>query len=127
MTRIVTTHYRYKRPPKKRKAVALEVPTIVTRARVAKAGKFPTLGNSAPAAVPPPSNDDRKSTIVTPKRKAKPGNDNQPVIVTAKPKRRTDGMAMELPASRREPAPVERDGDDYKRLKAAMARRLRGG
>jgi len=33
MTRIVTTTYRYKRPPKKRKAVALEVPTIVTRAK----------------------------------------------------------------------------------------------
>jgi hypothetical protein len=26
MTRIVTTHYRYKRPPGKGKAVALEVP-----------------------------------------------------------------------------------------------------
>jgi hypothetical protein len=32
-------------------------------------------------------------------------------------------LPMELPLSRR---PVERDGDDYKRLKAAMARRLRG-
>jgi hypothetical protein len=30
---------------------------------------------------------------------------------------------MELPLSRQ---PVERDGDDYKRLKDAMARRLRG-
>ena len=28
---IVTTHYRYKRPPRKRKAVALEVPAIVTK------------------------------------------------------------------------------------------------
>jgi hypothetical protein len=26
MTRIVTTHYRYKRPPRTRKAVALEAP-----------------------------------------------------------------------------------------------------
>ena len=31
MTRIVTTRYRYKRPPRKRKAVALEVPVIVAR------------------------------------------------------------------------------------------------
>ena len=31
MKRIVTTHYRYKRPPKKRKAVALEAPAIVTK------------------------------------------------------------------------------------------------
>ena len=30
MTRIVTTHYRYKRPPRKRKPVALEAPVIVT-------------------------------------------------------------------------------------------------
>ena len=28
-TRIVTSTYRYKRPPRKRKAVALEVPAIV--------------------------------------------------------------------------------------------------
>ena len=32
-------------------------------------------------------------------------------------------LPMELPLSR---TPVERDGHDYKRLKAAMARRLRG-
>jgi hypothetical protein len=32
MTRIVTTHYRYKRPPRKKKknAPALEVPAVVT-------------------------------------------------------------------------------------------------
>jgi hypothetical protein len=30
MTRIVTTHYRYKRPPRKQKAVPLEVSAIVT-------------------------------------------------------------------------------------------------
>jgi hypothetical protein len=33
MTRIVTTTYRYKRPPRKRKAVALEVPAVVTTKR----------------------------------------------------------------------------------------------
>jgi hypothetical protein len=33
MTRIVTTHYRCKRPPRKRKPAALEVPEIVTAAR----------------------------------------------------------------------------------------------
>jgi hypothetical protein len=30
MTRIVTTHYRYRRPPRKRKVGALEAPAIVT-------------------------------------------------------------------------------------------------
>ena len=50
---IVTTAYRYKRPPKKRKAVALEVPVIVTK-RTATPAKV----------APPPANDDRKSAIV---------------------------------------------------------------
>ena len=55
--RIVTTHYRYKRPPRTRKAVALEGPAIVgKRARPADA---PTPG---------PANDDRPAVIVTAKR-----------------------------------------------------------
>jgi hypothetical protein len=29
MTRIVTTHYRYKRPPRRKKPVALEVPAVI--------------------------------------------------------------------------------------------------
>jgi len=33
MTSIVTTHYSYKRPPRKRKAVALDVPTVVQRTK----------------------------------------------------------------------------------------------
>ena len=32
MTRIATTYYRYKRPPGKRKPVALEVPAVITAA-----------------------------------------------------------------------------------------------
>jgi hypothetical protein len=32
MTRIVRTHYRYKRPPKRKKPVALEVPAVITAA-----------------------------------------------------------------------------------------------
>jgi hypothetical protein len=32
MARIVTTHYRYGRPPRKKKAIALEVPAIAARA-----------------------------------------------------------------------------------------------
>ena len=54
MTRIVTTHYRYKRPPRKRKAVALEVPAIV------RAG----TASAAPA-------EDRKPAIVTARRPRK--------------------------------------------------------
>ena len=52
MTRIVTTHYRYKRPPRKRKAVALDMPVVVT----AKSSRRPVLGETAaevPAVLPP--------------------------------------------------------------------------
>jgi hypothetical protein len=35
MTRIVSYVHRYERPPRKRKAVALEVPAVVTRKKTA--------------------------------------------------------------------------------------------
>ena len=57
-SRIVTSTYRYKRPPRKRKAVPLEGPAIV--------------GIRATQASPPtpaPTDDDRKSAIVTAKRR----------------------------------------------------------
>ena len=47
MARIVTTAYRYKRPPPKRKAVALEVPAIVRKGRAGK--------RSETAPLPPPA------------------------------------------------------------------------
>jgi hypothetical protein len=56
-----------------------------------------------------------------------PEDNPKPAIVTASgQKRRVSGgpqLPMELPLSRK---PVERDGDDYTRLKAAMTHRLRG-
>jgi hypothetical protein len=39
MTRIVRTAYRYKRPPRRKKPVALDVPTVVKAAGPAKAGR----------------------------------------------------------------------------------------
>ena len=55
-----------------------------------------------------------------------PEENPNPAIVTSTDRKRrvSDGpsLPMELPLSRK---PVERDGGDYKRLKAAMARRLR--
>ena len=52
MTRIVTTTYRYKRPPRKRKAVALEVPAVVTTKR----SRRPTRkgGGSVFSSISPP-------------------------------------------------------------------------
>ena len=48
MTRIVTTHYRYKRPPRKRKAVPLEASAVVK----AKSNRRPNLEAKAAAEVP---------------------------------------------------------------------------
>jgi hypothetical protein len=58
MSRIVTTTYRYKPPPRKRKAVAPEV--VVTR--------------SGPSDSPPTETKTRPAIV----RKPKPGNDNRP-------------------------------------------------
>jgi hypothetical protein len=55
--RIVSSTYRYKRPPRKRKAVPLEVPPIVRK------------GAAKPETPPAPANDDRKPAIVTVKRR----------------------------------------------------------
>jgi hypothetical protein len=123
---IVRSTYRYKRPPRKRKAVALEAPAIVT----AKKSRRPVLGETAaemmtlhaPAPetgaaqpstpreaarviAPPPANDDRK-----------PATEMKPAIVTTGRKRRIgDGphLPMELPLSRK---PVGHDG---RRLQAS--------
>jgi hypothetical protein len=88
MARIVTTTYRYKRPPKKRKAVALEVPAVVTteksrrrpskQAAAESVSRSPRLHDGAAqpstaceaerdsaVTTPPPV---RKSAIVTAKR-----------------------------------------------------------
>jgi len=54
---IATNAYRYKPPPRKRQAVALEVPAIVTRA------KKPTRVSTSDEAKP--ANDDRKPVIIT--------------------------------------------------------------
>ena len=66
MARIVTTQYRYKRPPKKRKPVALAGPAITTVKRTHDERRKPNL--------PPPANDDEKPS---PK---------QPAIVATRPK-----------------------------------------
>ena len=57
-THIVTSTYRYKRPPRKKKPVLLEVPAIVTK----RAPHSPQAGAPKP---PAPANDDRKPANVT--------------------------------------------------------------
>ena len=119
MTRIVTTTYRYKSPPRKRKAVALEAPAIVT----AKSSRRPQSGERERRRRPrlrsrPPSR--RRGSVLNQAHRTRQNESHQPTmvtkpaIVTAGRKRRSvDGphLPMELPLSRK---PVERDGDDYK-------------
>jgi hypothetical protein len=57
-TRIVTTAYRYKRPAKKRKAVAIAGPAIVRQR--GRADAVPPPPDEPGPAAPPPANDDRK-------------------------------------------------------------------
>jgi hypothetical protein len=92
---IVTTSYRYKRPPRKRKAVALEAPAVVTTksghrphwekeaaaAEVSVTARHndggaaqPSTPRAAARVAPPPANDDRKSAIVTVRRKSRFGD-----------------------------------------------------
>ena len=66
MTRIVTYAHRYKRPPRKRKAVALEVPAIVRKSESRDSNSTDDVDIAAPSA-----NDDRKSAIVTNKRRGR--------------------------------------------------------
>jgi hypothetical protein len=135
---IVRATYRYKRPPRKRKTAPLAGPAIVTPKQKPTERK-----NLEPATAivrkAKPCNDNRpdvvpQNKLATIVRTAQPSRathttpeDNpHPAIVTSTDRKRrvSDGppLQMELPLSRR---PAERDGDDYKRLKAVMARRLR--
>ena len=83
---------------------------MLTTPHQGEAAQPSTPRGAARVIAQPPANDDHKPAIVT---------------TTSKKRRIGDGPPpqMELPLSRQ---PVEHGGDDYKRLKAAMARRLRG-
>jgi hypothetical protein len=80
VTRIVTTNYRYKRPTRRKKALALAVPEIVAIPR--KRGRkvvAPEADTDAATSerdaqrlrAEPPANDDRKSSIVTARRRGR--------------------------------------------------------
>ena len=99
-SRIVTSTYRYKRPPRKRKAVPLEGPAVVT-----------SRSKAAPAVV---------------ERVAKPGNDNRPEPPTPLP---TDGKKSAVVTTTRRgrrPKPdPEIDPDAVARVQAFLARVVR--
>jgi hypothetical protein len=86
MTRIVRTAYRYKRPPRRKKAVALEVPVIVkisdkTRRKVSDEAKAAPVKST-------PANNDRKAAIVSTKppkpAPSRPTEARPSAIVTAR-------------------------------------------
>ena len=96
MTRIVTTTYRYKPPPKKRKAAAIAGPAIVRKVKAAKGvhtADTPKCGQ----APPPPANDDRKPAIVTTTSRSKRGRS----FAVAEPDEAKNSIAetMQQPAS----------------------------
>ena len=68
-TRIVTSTYRYKRPPRKRKAVPLEGPAIVRKGAASReTPPAPETPDDAPAVQP--TTEPRSPAIVTAKRRA---------------------------------------------------------
>ena len=107
-SRIVTTAYRPKRPPRKRKAVAIAGPAIV---RKVKASRIAAAGRQKPepAVPPPPANDDRKPP--------RPGA-RKPAIVTTTSRKRARLLRTERAA---EPDDPEADA----RVKAFFARTIR--
>jgi hypothetical protein len=87
MARIVTTTYRYKRPQRRKKPVALGVPAVVRASRMP--GPGPTTSKLAPRPTTPANDDgkpapppaaERKSAIVTVRRRSRsgPGEDLAP-------------------------------------------------
>ena len=67
--RIVTHVHRPKRPPRKRKATALAVPVIVTKAIRRKPAETPPVADE-PAPTPPPASDDTRTAPVPPAAKS---------------------------------------------------------
>ena len=123
---IVTTRYRYKRPPRKRAAVAIEAPAVVTtknsrrltgtKEAAAEASEPPAITTKAQRAQPstprgaardpaPPANDDRK-----------------PAIVAATSKKR-----LKLLRAERRAAKADNDAEATARVKAFFARMIRPG
>jgi hypothetical protein len=126
MTRIVTTHYRYKRPPRKRKAVALEAPVIVTT----KSSRHPPVTKEAAAEVTRAPTPVREGAVQpsTPREPARviaqpPANDDRkPAIVTTTSRKRLKLRRAEKRAS--EP---DNDPEATARVKAFFARMIRPG
>jgi hypothetical protein len=94
---IITTHYRYKRPPRKRKPVALEAPAGVRKRGRADAAVPPT--DEPEPATPSPANDDSRPP---------PAPAAKSAIATSISRKRTKFLRTEQAA---EPAPDDPEAD----------------
>lgn len=104
-SRIVTPVYRPKRPPQKRKAVALDVPAIVT---AGNRQSHPPVGDEPEPAASPPANDDNPTGPAPPAAKSA-------IVTTASRKR------AKLPRADQ----VEDDPEADARVKAFFAHMIR--
>jgi hypothetical protein len=102
---IVTTAYRPKRPPKKRKAVAITVPAIVRK-------------RSKTDAVPPPPTEDRPTPANDDRKPPRPGA-RKPAIVATVSRKRTKLRRAE------EQAEPDDDPEATARMRAFLARMIR--
>jgi hypothetical protein len=107
VSRIVTYVHRPKRPPRKRKSVALPVPAVVARKR-----------NKADAAPSPPAED--RPTPANDDRKPRPHGARKPAIVTATKRKQAKLRRAEERATE-EPDVPEADA----RVKAFIARMIK--
>ena len=106
MTRIVTTTYRYKRPPRKRKAVALEAPAVVTTKR----SRRPHVGRKEEAAA------ERSLLLCTPLRRRRAAQPSTPREAAR------DHCLHRI--TRASPANDDREVGDRRRRPAASALKL---
>jgi hypothetical protein len=112
MTRIVTTHYRYKPPPRKRKAAPLAGPAVVTPKQ--KRVLLPAEGDKLEPA----------SAIV---RKTKPGNDNRPDPAPVKSAIVTPTGKKRLKLLRADERATEQHDPEEARVDEFLARMVRPG
>jgi hypothetical protein len=116
MTRIVSYVHRYKRPPRKRKAVALDVPAVVTARSVGNRQMPPVKDKPEPTA-PPPANDDDSPTEPAPRPAAR----KQSAIVSTTSRKRLKLLHAEERSAQRD------DPEAMARVRAFFARNVRPG
>jgi hypothetical protein len=107
---IVTTHYRYKRPPRKRKAVALDVPAIVKPAPTKKQ-RGPVIRTKGAEAVNDNGDQPRAAAIVTAKNPRRGRFGDVPDMTPEEHKRRGDAADALFREMKRQIAEKLREGE----------------